>query len=292
VTQTAQTEVGTIKRVVLKHARDAFVSQQAAAAQWRRLNYFGPPDFARAVQEYDHFTAVLESFDIEIDLLPRTRGVGLDSIYVRDASIVCDRGVVLCSMGKQHRRAEPEAQAAALAGLGLALLGRIAEPATIEGGDVVWLDSSCVLVGIGRRTNEAGREQLSSLIGDCVDEVVTVRLPDWDGPADVFHLMSILSPIDHDLALVYSPLMPASLREVLLARGYRLIEVPEQEFDTMGCNVLAVAPRKCMMLNGNPVTQARLEQAGAEVTTYDGDEICAKGAGGPTCLTRPIVREM
>jgi N-dimethylarginine dimethylaminohydrolase len=134
-------------------------------------------------------------------------------------------------------------------------------------------------------------EQLSGLLDDCVDEVVPVRLPDWDGPGDVFHLMSILSPIDRDLALVYSPLLPASLRHVLLARGYRLIEVAEQEFGTMGCNVLAVAPRKCVMLSGNPVTRARLEQAGAEVATYEGGEISAKGAGGPTCLTRPITRE-
>jgi N-dimethylarginine dimethylaminohydrolase len=277
--------------MVMKHAREAFQSQQIVDAEWRSLDYIGRPDFVRAVREYDALVTTLESRGIELDMLPRAPGLGLDSIYVRDASIVCDKGVILCNMGKQQRRAEPEAQAAALAGLGLELLGRIAAPATIEGGDVMWLEGRC-LVGISRRTNEAGVEQLSSLLDDCVDEVVPVRLPDWDAPGDVFHLMSILSLIDNDLALVYSPLMPPSLREVLLGRDYRLIEVPEQEFDTMGCNVLAVAPRKCVMLSGNPVTRARLEQAGAEVTTYDGGEISAKGAGGPTCLTRPIVREV
>jgi N-dimethylarginine dimethylaminohydrolase len=291
LTQTAQTEVGTIKRIVAKHARDAFVSQQSVAAQWRDLNYLGQPDFTCAMREYDDFIAILESFDIEIDLLPRAEGVGLDSIYVRDASIVCDRGVILCSMGKHQRRAEPEAQAAALAGLGLELLGRVSEPATIEGGDVVWLGDGSVVVGISRRTDEAGAGQLRDMLGDCVDQVVLVRLPDWGGPGDVFHLMSILSPIDHDLALVYSPLTPAPLREALLARGYRLVEVPDQEFATMGCNVLAVAPRRCVMLSGNPVTRARLERAGADVVMYDGAQISMKGAGGPTCLTRPIVRE-
>jgi N-dimethylarginine dimethylaminohydrolase len=292
LTLSAQSEVGAIRRMVVKHASEAFQSQQIVDAEWRNLEYQERPDFARAVSEYGALIAALESFRIELHMLPRELGVGLDSIYVRDASVVCDAGVILCNMGKLRRRAEPAAQGAAFAALGVEVLGSISGPGTLEGGDVVWLDRAAVAVGLGRRTNEAGLEQLRDMLGHCVEEVVAVRLPDWRGPGGVFHLMSIVSPIDDDLALVYSPLMPRSLREALLARGYELIEVPSAEFHTMGCNVLAIAPRKCLMLEGNPVTRARLERAGAEVSTYGGCEISLKGAGGPTCLTRPIVREV
>jgi N-dimethylarginine dimethylaminohydrolase len=128
------------------------------------------------------------------------------------------------------------------------------------------------------------------LLGSEVDRVVPVPLPHWHGPEDVFHLMSMYSPVDHDLAVVYSPLLPVPFRQLLLKKGYELVEVPEEEFESMGCNVLAVAPRKCVVVEGNPVTRRRLEAAGAEVHEFKGREISMKGGGGPTCLTRPLVR--
>jgi N-dimethylarginine dimethylaminohydrolase len=161
----------------------------------------------------------------------------------------------------------------------------------LEGGDVVWVDERTLAVGRGYRTNDEGLRQLRELTADIVDEIVVVALPHWNGPADVLHLMSFLSPIDHDLALVYSRLMPVPFREWLLARGNRLVEVPDEEYDTMACNVLAVAPRKCIMLEGNPRTRELLEAEGVEVRVFGGAEICAKGAGGPTCLTCPILHE-
>ena len=115
-------------------------------------------------------------------------------------------------------------------------------------------------------------------------------LPHWRGAGDVLHLMSLISPVDRDLAVVYSPLLPVPFRETLIESGYRLVEVPDEEFDTMGTNVLALGPRECVMIGGNPQTRAALEAAGARVTEYVGHEISVKGAGGPTCLTRPLIR--
>ena len=214
----------------------------------------------------------------------------MDSVYVRDASVITDRGAVLCRMGKPQREGEPSAQEAAFRALGIPVLGAIQPPGRLEGGDVVWLDQRTVAVGRGYRTNAEGIQQLHDLLGDAVDEVIAVALPHWRGPADVFHLMSIISPVDTDLAVVYSPLMSVPFRERLLERGTTLVEVPDDEFDSMGANVLAIAPRKCVMVAGNPKTRAALERAGAEVFEYEGSEISLKGGGGPTCLTRPLAR--
>jgi N-dimethylarginine dimethylaminohydrolase len=159
-----------------------------------------------------------------------------------------------------------------------------------ERGDVLWLDERTVVVGRGYRTNDAGISQFRDLLGTAVDEVIVVPLPHWRGPGDVFHLMSIISPVDHDLAVVYSPLMPVTFRELLLERGMSLVEVPDEEFATMGANVLALGHRRALMLSGNPVTRRRLEAAGVEVMEYDGENISTKGGGGPTCLTRPLLR--
>ncbi|MDZ7364124.1 MAG: arginine deiminase family protein [candidate division KSB1 bacterium] len=171
------------------------------------------------------------------------------------------------------------------------ILGVIAGNGRLEGGDVVWLDERTLAVGRGYRTNDEGIRQLQQLLKDLVDEVVVVPLPHWRGPHEVLHLMSLISPIDVDLALVCSKLLPVPFRERLLARGFRLLEVPDEEYESMGCNVLAIAPRKCMMLAGNPRTKALLMNEGVEVWEYLGEEISRKGAGGPTCLTRPIWRE-
>lgn len=287
---TSLSEVGAITQLVLKHARDAFVSQEAIAAEWHALGFTAAPDFARAIDEYDRFAAALGAGGADLRMLPRAGGVGLDSIYVRDASVVCDRGVILCSMGKPQRLGEPAAQEAALRALGYPVAGTIQPPGRLEGGDVVWLDPRTLAVGRGYRTNDDGIAQLRRLLGDSIDELIVVALPHWRGPVDVFHLMSIVSPVDRDLAVVYSPLMPVPFRERLLARGVGLVEVPDGEFDSMGANVLAMAPRRCVMVAGNPTTRRRLEQAGAEVIEYEGREISLKGGGGPTCLTRPLQR--
>ena len=283
-------EVGEITELVVKHARDAFAGPEAIRAEWRALNFTHEPDFAKAIDEYDQFLDLLSQGGAQLHFLPKAAGTGLDSIYVRDASIVCDRGVILCSMGKPQRAWEPSAQGAAFRDWEIPVVGEIRKPGRLEGGDVVWLDARTVVVGRGYRTNDEGIRQLRELLGDSIDELFVVPLPHWKGPDDVFHLMSILSPIDRDLAVVYSPLMPVPLREYLLERGVSFVEVPDEEFGSMGCNVLALSPRRAVMVAGSPRTRALLEQAGTEVLVYAGKEISLKGGGGPTCLTRPLDR--
>ena len=285
-----QSEVGRLLSVAVKPAGDAFRSAAAVDREWRDLGYTAPPELAAATSEYRTFLALLETAGAHVLRLPPDDSVGLDSLYARDASIVCDAGVILCNMGKPQRRTEPAAQEAVLRAAGVAISGRITGDGRVEGGDVCWIDQRTLAVGRGYRTNDAGIRQLRDLVAGCVDEVIVVALPHWRGPADVFHLMSIVSPIDRDLFLVYAPLLPVPFREGLLARGIELVEVPAPEFDTLGCNVLAIAPREVLIVAGNPATRARLQQAGVTVHEFAGREICLKGGGGPTCLTRPLVR--
>ena len=286
-----QSDVGRLRRVAVKHARDAFGDTAAVDRQWRNLGYTARPDVTAATAEYERFLTLLETAGIETLRLPLDPTVGLDSLYVRDASIVCERGVILCNMGKPQRRTEPAVQEAAFRVAGVPIRGRITGDGTVEGGDVCWIDERTLAVGRGYRTNDAGIRQLRDLVQDCVDDVVVVPLPHWHGPEDVFHLMSIVSPIDRDLFLVYSPLMPVPFREALISRGIELVEIPDSEFATLGCNVLAVAPREVLMVAGNPETHALLERAGVTVHEFAGREICLKGGGGPTCLTRPLMRD-
>ena len=283
-------ETGRLQRVLVKHPREAFLSDEVCAGQWQSLSFTAAPALARATEEYDAFLRILDGAGAQIDFLPADERTNLDSIYARDASVVCARGVILGRMGKRLRAAEPAAQKAALRGMGVPIVGEIIEPGCLEGGDVVWLDDRTIAVGRGYRTNEDGIVQLRSMLADSIDELIVVPLPHWRGPGDVLHLMSLISPVDSDVAVVYSPLLPVPFREELLERGYALVEVPAEEFDTMGTNVLALGPRDCVMLAGNPRTRDALERAGVRVTEYAGDEISAKGAGGPTCLTRPLAR--
>jgi N-dimethylarginine dimethylaminohydrolase len=287
---TCHSDIGKIKSLFIKNVRDAFVSESHIDQYWKDLNFLGRPDFVTAVDEYSYFRSVIEARGAELFLLPEDSLVNIDSIYCRDASIATNQGMIICNMGKAGRINEPLAEKKAFDANGIPVLGSIVAPGTVEGGDVAWLDEHTLAVGHTYRTNEEGIRQLSVFLEPLGVEVITVPLPHYKGPADVFHLMSILSPIDTNLAVVYSPLMPIVFRNLLLDRGYQLIEVPESEFDSMGCNVLALAPRECLMVDGNPVTKSALEKAGCKVTVYKGNEISVKGGGGPTCLTRPIYR--
>ncbi len=285
----ALNEYGPIRRIALRHARDAFGGPAAAERQWRELGWRGAPDFGAAVAEYDRFAGLITESGAEIVYLPDGEGLSLDSIYLRDALIVGPEGVVLCNMGKAAREAEPAAAGRALVERGLTVMGAVTGEGRIEGGDMVWLDDASCAVGLTYRTNAEGVRQLREILGPGV-AVETVDLPHYKGPADVFHLMSILSPLDKDLALVHSPLMPIGFRRWLLDRGMELVEAAEEEFEAKGCNVLALGPRRCLALEGAPETRRRLEAAGCEVLTYRGDEISNKGDGGPTCLARPLER--
>ena len=257
---------------------------------WKSLNFLSRPDLEGAKTEYKEFETLLRTTATEVHYLPAHDRVTMDSMYCRDASLATDFGMILCRMGKEARIPEPAASRIAFEAAGIPILGAIEGTGTLEGGDVAWLDAKTLAVGHTYRTNAEGIRQLKAFMEPHDIEVVTAPLPHFRGPSDVFHLMSILSPVDRDLAVVYSPLMPVPFRELLLSRRFRLVEVPESEFDSMGCNVLAIGPSKVLMVAGNPVTRARLEQAGCTVFEYQGAEISVKGGGGPTCLTRPLKR--
>lgn len=286
----AESNVAPLRAVLVKSPEAAWQSQTRADAEWAELNYLACPDYQQAVAQHQALVQALESAEVVVHHLPPAAGTGLDSIYVHDPLVITSRGAILCRMGKPARAGEPDATRTWLAEHGIPILGALAAPGLLEGGDLVWLSPRIVAVGEGYRTNAEGIRQVAALLGDLVDEVIVVPLPHWTGPGDCLHLMSLISPVDSDLAVVYSPLLPVPFRQRLVALGYTLVEVPESEFASMGANVLALGPRHCLALDGNPETRARLETKGARVAVYRGSEISTKGSGGPTCLTRPIQR--
>ncbi len=289
---TSHSEYGKIESILLKRAAASFVSDEFVQAQWQTLNFIAAPDLHLAIQQYEHFEELISLFKPSIFHLTQDVNLSMDSIYCRDAVLVTDHGLILCNMGKEPRQGEPEAIQRYCSTLGLPILGKIESPGTLEGGDAAWVDESTLAVGHTYRTNKAGIRQLKEILRPYDLEIITIELPHYRGPSDVFHLMSIFSPVDRDVAVVYSPLMPIAFREELLARSFHLIEVPENEFDSMGCNVLAIAPRHVIVVAGNPLTKTALEMAGCNVQEYVGSEISIKGGGGPTCLTRPLKRRM
>lgn len=276
--------------VYIKTAADAFVNEDKLIVEWEALNYLSKPDLLASKIEYVAFETVIKSEGVDIKYFPMDKQLSLDSMYCRDASIATDYGMIICTMGKEGRRLEPEVQRTVFLANNIPVLGAIQAPGTLEGGDVAWLNEKTLAVGHTYRTNLEGIRQLKALLAPYGVEVIVADLPHYRGVQDVFHLMSILSPVDKNLAVVYSPLMPIRFRNLLLDMDYILVEVPEDEFESMGCNVLAVGPRKCIMVEGNPKTREALEKAGCEVITYKGQEISVKGGGGPTCLTRPLKR--
>ena len=286
----SHSESGKLTSLFLKKASAAFINDTHISKYWASLNYLEKPLIEKALAEYEAFEKILKDNGAQIFYFPEDSSVNMDSIYCRDAAIATTKGMIICNMGKEGRKNEPLAQQKAYEAAGIPVLGVIKAPGTIEGGDVAWLDDNTLAVGHTYRTNEQGIQQLTNLLKPLGVKVITAPMPHYRGPSDVFHLMSVLSPIDTNLAVVYSPLMPIVFRNELIARGFELVEVPDTEFDSMGCNVLALAPRTCLMVKGNPITKSRLEAAGCKVIEYEGAEISVKGGGGPTCLTRPITR--
>ncbi len=263
------------------------VRPPAGLERWREYGWRGKPDAERIAAEHEAFRRELEAAGAEVVVADPIEG-NPDAVYVYDPAIVAARGAVLLRPGKEGRREEVDAMAGDLDRAGIPVAARLEPPALAEGGDTLWLDERTLLVGIGYRTNLAGAEALARALPEI--NVLTFDLPHHHGQSEVLHLMSLISPLDADLALVYLPLMPTRLVELLHERGIELVEVPDEEFDSMGSNVLALAPRVALALEGNPVTRQRMEAAGVEVRTYRGEELSRKGDGGPTCLTRPLLR--
>jgi N-dimethylarginine dimethylaminohydrolase len=256
------------------------------AEHWRAYGWRAAPDHAAAAAEHELLCGLLEASGTEVVVSRHDPG-NPDAMYVYDPVLVGRGGAVLLRPGKEGRRGEPSAIVETLRSAGVPIAAELAEPVLAEGGDTVWLDEETLLVGVGYRTNPAAVDALGAAFGV---EVIAFDLPHWNGRGEVMHLMSFLSPLDRDLALVYSRIAPVRLLELLAERGIVVVEVPDDEFETQGPNVLALGPRRALALDGNPETRRRMERAGVDVVVYRGEEISRKGDGGPTCLTRPLLR--
>ena len=283
--------VGPLRAVAVKRPEEAFRNAETIDAEWEPLAWTRRPNSEIAAREHRVLVSLLETAGARPYYLPEDSRTGLDSLYAHDPVLITNAGAVILQTGKLARRGEGPAIADALRGWGVPILGAVDGAATAEAGDMIWLDSHTLLVGRGFRTNQAGIDRLSALLGPLGLTVVAFPLPYWSGPEDVLHLMSFISLLDTDLAVVYRRLLPVPLFELLRERGVRLVDVPDEEYMTLGCNVLAVAPRQLIMVAGNPVTRSRLSAMGCTVSEFEGNEICIPGAGGPTCLTRPLLRE-
>ena len=256
-------------------------------ASWRRLGWRSAPVLNTLEREHEAFRALLAEAGGEVVEVRGEPG-NLDSLYVYDPVLIVPCGAILLRPSKEGRLGEPEALRPDLEAAGIPILGRLEPPATAEGGDTVWLDETTLLVGRSYRTNDAGIEALRLLLPEA--DVLAFDLPHIRGRSEVMHLRSLLNPVSPQLAVAFSPLLPVRLVELVERRGVRLVEVPEEEFETMGPNVLGLdGGRAAVALAGNPVTRRRLERAGVDVLVYGGDEISRNGAGGPTCLTLPLV---
>ena len=277
-----QSMTAPLRRVLVRRPRAADLGA------WNEYGWRSKPDAARLAEEHEAFCEALAAGGAEVVVSERHVAGNPDAVYVHDPALVADPGAVLLRPGKTGRRGEVAAVAADFADAGVPIAAALEEPALAEGGDTMWLDEQTLLVGRGYRTNDAGVEALRRALPGV--EVIAFDLPYLRGPGEVLHLLSLISPLAPDLALVYLPLMPVRLVELLLERGIELVEVPDEEFDTMAGNVLALAPRVGLALDGNPETRRRMERAGVEVSVYRGDELSRKGDGGPTCLTRPLLR--
>ena len=257
-------------------------------ARWREYGWHAEPDVARLSTEHEALCDALAQASAEVVVGEPSQSGNVDAIYVFDTALASDAGAILLRPGKESRRDEVAAIRADLETNGIPIAAELTAPALAEGGDTLWLDDTTLVVGLGYRTNATGAAQIAVAL-PAVD-VLTVDLPHHRGRGEVLHLLSLISPLDDDLALVYLPLLPVRLVQLLEERGVRMVEVPDEEFESMGCNVLALAPRVGLALDGNPETRKRLEAAGVAVRLYAGEELSRKGDGGPTCLTRPLAR--
>ncbi len=285
----SQSLVAPLRRVMVKRPTET----AADTARWREFSYLLAPDAERLRAEHEAFVALVAASGAEVlyedEIIPVPTQL-LDAIFVYDPAIVTDAGAIIGQPGKPLRRGEDDAMRRAFNEIGVPILGTVGGEATMDGGDTLWLDHDTLCVGLSYRTNDAAIVQLRDLLTPLGVTVIPLPLPHWRGPAECLHLMSLISPVAEDLAVVYPPLMPIPLMRLLEERGIRQIVVREAEFPTLGCNVLAVAPRSVIMAAGNTITSAALRAAGCIVREYEGTEISLNREGGPTCLTRPILR--
>ena len=278
----AQSMTAPLRDVLVKRPGAAF----GAAFDDRAHGFLHPVDLIVAQREHDAFVETLAGLGPRVHML-HAETESPDLVYTFDPLLVSDRGAIPLRPGKPNRALEPATLEAWTLAAGIPTAGRIEAPGTVEGGDTFWLRPDLFCIGRTLRTNDAGARQLAELVGG---DVRILDVPYWHGPAELIHLLSVISPVADDLAVVYLPLLAVGLWELLMELGIRLVEVPDDEFLTLGCNVLAVQPGVVIMADGNPRTAAALAAAGCDVRTYPASEIGLNGSGGPTCMTRPLFR--
>lgn len=281
----SQSMIVPLRRVLVKCPDEAF-----AVKEPQKWHYTGQPNLEVARQEHDNLVRLLRRAGAEVIYHDEVLAEHADAIFVFDPAIITDQGAIILRMGKALRRGEEPAMARCLERSGVPIYYVLREPALAEGGDMLWIDHDTLAVGLGFRTNSEGVRQLKEALEPLGVTVIPVELPYYRGPQACLHLLSLISIVDEKLAVVYPPLLSTPFWQYLAERGFHFIEVPGEEFDTMGPNVLALGPGQCLMLEGNSITQQRLIGAGCEVLTYRGHEISLKAEGGATCLTRPILR--
>ena len=277
-----QTQVAPLRRVLVRSP------ETVDLGRWRAFGWLAEPDAALAAKQHDAFCETLREAGAEVLFANADASGDPDAVYTCDPAIMSDRGGLILRPGKEARGVESAAMVEDLGTLGVPIALEMAEPATAEGGDTMWLDEHTLLVGRSYRTNDAGIGALRDALPGV--DVRAFDLPHLQGPAACLHLLSLLSPLDDDLVVAHVPQMPIRLLELLREREVGIVEVPEEEFGTMGPNVLALAPCVALSVDGNPETRRRMERAGVEVFVYEGSEISHKGGGGPTCLTRSVLR--
>ena len=282
--------VGPLHRVLVCSPRTAGWNDPDRISRWRELGFHHRPDFSPAQAQHEILCRELKSVGAEV-LEPATAlDLSLDAVYTHDASLATDFGLILMHPGKPNRIAEGESQRFFADRAGIPIFGKIAAPGTTEAGDMVWLDSKTLLIGHGYRTNAAGIAQMRSLLAPKGIEVLSAPLPYGPGPSACLHLMSLISLLDEHTALVDLPWLAVETVELLQARGFRFIEIDASERGTLACNVLALGEKRLLAIAENRKTNERLRQAGLDVRTFSGSELCINGSGGPTCLTRPLLR--
>lgn len=282
--------VGTLQRVLVCSPRSAGWSQPEHAARWRDLGFHHAPDFAAAQGQHESMCRELENVGAEVIEAPPAPDLSLDAAYAHDASLATDFGLILMRPGKTNRIPEGRNHGSFCTRLGIPTLAKIVAPGTTEAGDILWLDAKTLLVGRGYRTNSAGIEQLRSLLAPKGVQVLSAPLPHGPGPSACLHLMSLISLLDEKTALVDLSWLAVETVELLKGRGYEFISIDDSERDTLACNVLALGGKRLLAIEENGRTNDRLRQAGFDVRTFPGSEICINGSGGPTCLTRPLLR--
>lgn len=262
-------------------------------ADHRTWHYAKPLDGPRLVEQYERFAEMVSAGGADIEWFPDSNDDLADSVFTYDPSFMVPGGAVVLRPGKPLRVAEAELHADFYRAKDIPILGTIEAPGSVEGGDCFWLDPTTLAVGRGFRTNQSGIEQLGSILAPAAVDLEVFDLPYHRGPEACLHLMSVVSPLDEDLALVHLPLLPTGLYRSMLDRGYELVAAPDDEFDAslgLNLNVLATAPRTAIAVDGFPSTVDLMRRAGCTVTTFTADELCLPCEGGPTCLTRPLLR--